>query len=69
MVQPERGISIAEGVKAFGSVHEVKTTAEYLRLVIDLQVRKDPVTRGGSNTTNAIHRVLRSGYRSCQHGA
>lgn len=33
----ERGTSIAEGVKAFGSVHEAKTTAEYLRLVIDLR--------------------------------
>ena len=33
----ERGTSIAEGVKAFGSVHDVKITAEYLRLVIDLQ--------------------------------
>ena len=42
----ERGTSIAEGVKAFGSVHEVKTTAEYLRLVIDLQVQKDPVIGG-----------------------
>ena len=33
----ERGTSIAEGVKAFGSVHDVKITAEYLRLVIDLR--------------------------------
>ena len=33
----ERGTSIAEGVKAFGSVHDVKVTAEYLRLVIDLR--------------------------------
>ena len=32
----KKSISIAEGVKAFGSVHEVKTTAEYLRFVIDL---------------------------------
>ena len=41
----ERGTSIAEQVKAFGSVHEVKTTAEYLRLVIDLQGEAAPLTQ------------------------
>ena len=41
----ERGTSIADGVKAFGSVHEVKTTAEYLRLVIDLQGEVTPLTQ------------------------
>ena len=32
----EKGVSIAEGVQSFGPVREVKTTAEYLRFVIDL---------------------------------
>ena len=41
----ERGTSIAAQVKAFGSVHEVKTTAEYLRLVIDLQGEAVPLTQ------------------------
>ena len=41
----ERGTSIAEEVKVFGSVHEVKTTAEYLRLVIDLQGEAIPLTQ------------------------
>ena len=41
----ERSTSVAEGVKVFGSVHEVKTTAEYLRLVIDLQGEITPLTQ------------------------
>ena len=41
----ERSTSITEGVKAFGSVHEVKITAEYLRLVIDLRGEATPLTQ------------------------
>ena len=41
----ERGTSIAEQVKAFGSAHEVKITAEYLRLVIDLHGEATSLTQ------------------------
>ncbi len=41
----EKGVSIAEQVGAFGFVKEVKTTAEYLRFVIDLQGEATPLTQ------------------------
>ena len=41
----EKGASIAKRIHEFGPVREAKTTAEYLRLVVDLQGDAEPLTQ------------------------